>query len=754
MEEIENTSNISNLANFDNQLPRHIGRYEIVELLGKGGMGKIYKAVDSDLERIVAIKVLNEAEFNQTHHPLLKEARIAAQLSHPNIVTIYEKSQESDQHYIVMEYIPGCSLTEYLKQGLPNTQWVMSTFYKIVLAIQYAHHMDVLHRDLKPANIMMMAKKEPKVTDFGLAKMINADTSVSSSGTIIGTPAYIPPEQIHGKVAEIDQRSDVYGLGAILYEMLTGRPPFHGNNLLEIARAVLEKPPQSPKKLNNSVPDEVEAICLKCLEKNPKRRYQTARALAQDIERYLTCRPITLYSHRTFYRMNKWIKRNLTSGKVGMAGIFLVCLVSIISNVFMYRYTHEKPVQIIQSQNLAKSKSTQSERILNHITDASTEHSKITMPKSERYSSLPDNFWADIKKLVEKDADYATIEAKFLEAQKSISPSNLFHRQWGKCCLFYASGERQQSRRKELLKNALRQFDRALAIFPDDFQTCFLAYQLCIRYLHNEQWYTIAEIYRHRMKDESNQYHCYVQAHDEFDQAQVLQDAKLRNAHLESALRHCDEALRYESEFAYAYAMKAIIYCKLKNYPESLQNCQIALALSTNSMVDPLGLANYTTDFFPHPGHVDFLTICGDVYYESENFHKAIEFYDEAIKSDAGNAKAYTRRGQCYKKSGRFEESCSDLSLAIQAEGNLIVCYRERGESYLALKKYSSALEDAQTLARLYPTESASHILKADIYGQQHQYQKAIDEIQIAIELDPKDSKLYLKRAILGCLKK
>jgi tetratricopeptide (TPR) repeat protein len=260
-----------------------IGRYVVVDELGRGGMGIVYKAWDGDLRRFVALKVLSGPWDDEDLARFRREAQSAAGLNHPNIITVFEVSTSDDSPYIALELVDGKTL-DGRKLTAPKAAELMIT---IARAVDVAHKRGLIHRDLKPSNIMIDAKGSPRVMDFGLAKAVRSSSQITVSGTVVGTPAYMSPEQAQGRVREMDKRSDIFSLGAMLYELLTGEAPFRGKTPLETLTAVVACKPLRPTKLAPSVPKPLEAILLRCLHKEPSGRYPSCEALARDLERFL-----------------------------------------------------------------------------------------------------------------------------------------------------------------------------------------------------------------------------------------------------------------------------------------------------------------------------------------------------------------------------------------------------------------------------------------------------------------------------------
>ena len=292
-----------------------LGDYELLEEIGRGGQGVVFRARQKSLNRIVALKVIGLGQWATKAH--LKrfrlEAEAAASLDHPCIVPIYEVGERDGQCYFSMKFVEGGQLDEVVNQTPISIRQAVELIAKVARTVHYAHEHGILHRDIKPGNILLDAKGEPQLTDFGLARLVESESTVTRTLEVLGTPSYMAPEQAAGNNAKLTSATDVYGLGAVLYQLLTGHPPFAGGTTYETIKLLLETEPQAPRLWNPKVDRDLSTICLKCLEKDPQRRYSSALALAEDLERWLKHEPIQARRTGVLARGKKWLQRNPTA---------------------------------------------------------------------------------------------------------------------------------------------------------------------------------------------------------------------------------------------------------------------------------------------------------------------------------------------------------------------------------------------------------------------------------------------------------
>jgi serine/threonine protein kinase/tetratricopeptide (TPR) repeat protein len=288
------------------------GDYELLEQVGRGGQGVVFRARQKSLNRTVALKVINLGQWASKAH--LKrfrlEAEAAARLEHPGIVPIHEVGERDGSCYFSMKFVEGGQLDAVAKREPMPMRRAVELIAKVARTVHYAHEHGILHRDIKPGNILLDAKGEPHLTDFGLARLVESESNVTQTLDVLGTPSYMAPEQAVGNNVAVSSATDVYGLGAVLYQLLTGQPPFAGGTTYETIKLLLDAEPRHPRLLNPRIDRDLSTICLKCLEKDPKRRYSSALALAEDLERWLKHEPILARHTGIFVRSRKWAQRN------------------------------------------------------------------------------------------------------------------------------------------------------------------------------------------------------------------------------------------------------------------------------------------------------------------------------------------------------------------------------------------------------------------------------------------------------------
>ncbi len=358
-----------------------VAGYEIQEELGRGGMGIVFKAYQPELDRTVALKIIRSADLAHESEIVRfsREAQAVAKLEHPHIVPIYEVGTDQQLHYFSMGYVEGETLDARMRREPLRRDAVTTVMLGICRGLGYAHQKGIVHRDIKPSNVMLDAKLSPRIMDFGLAKQLELDDKLTLTGHLVGTPAYMAPEQAAG--SEVTSAVDIYAAGAVLYFMLTGRPPFRSDTVVDLLRQVQEVDPVEPRKLDPSIPLDLETICLKCLEKSPHHRYPSMEALAEELERFQQGIPIQARPSGTVERFRKWFVRNPVVGTLSTA--VLVTLISLLGLAGYTSWVTAESNERLKTENQAKQAALQALAIEKQNLEKSRENERNARMASE-----------------------------------------------------------------------------------------------------------------------------------------------------------------------------------------------------------------------------------------------------------------------------------------------------------------------------------------------------------------------------------
>jgi serine/threonine protein kinase/Flp pilus assembly protein TadD len=410
-----------------------LGDYELLEEVGRGGQGVVFRARQKSLNRTVALKVISLGQWASQEHlkRFRREAEAAASLDNPGIVPIYEVGERDGSCYFSMKFVEGGQLDEVVRRAPISIRQAAELIVKVARTVHYAHEHGILHRDIKPGNILLDQKSEPHLTDFGLARLVESESTVTRTLEVLGTPSYMAPEQAAGETTKLNKATDVYGLGAVLYQLLTGQPPFAGGTTYETIRLLRDTEPRSPRLLNPKVDRDLSTICLKCLEKHPHHRYSTAAALAEDLEHWLKHEPIRARPSGFIVHARKWVRRNPSTA------MLVTLLVSIAIGLGVTVWKHEsevvipKSVAVLPFENLSDDPNNAyfaegiQQEILTRLAKIA-DIRVISRTSTQRYHSKPDNLAQVAKQLgvanvlvgsVQKATDQVRVNVQMVNTQ-------------------------------------------------------------------------------------------------------------------------------------------------------------------------------------------------------------------------------------------------------------------------------------------------------------------------------------------------
>ena len=410
------------------------GDYELLEEIGRGGQGVVYRARQKSLNRTVALKVIGLGPWTTEAHlkRFRREAEAAASLEHPGIVPIHEVGERDGCCYFSMKFVDGGQLDEVVRRTPMPIRQSAELIAKVARTVQYAHEHGILHRDIKPGNILLDKKGKPLLTDFGLARLVETESTVTRTKEVLGTPSYMAPEQAAGQHAKLSNATDVYGLGAVLYQLLTSHPPFAGGITYETIKLVLETEPRRPRLLNPKIDRDLSTICLKCLEKDPKRRYSSALALAEDLKHWLNHEPIRAKRSVFFTHARKWARRNPGAALLVTSLVALAVGIGVIVwKTELFRLAPEKSIAVLPFENPSGDPNDANfadgiqEEILTRLAKI-RDLKVISRTSTQRYQSKPRNLPEIAKQLgvaiilegsVQKANDQVRVNVQLINAQ-------------------------------------------------------------------------------------------------------------------------------------------------------------------------------------------------------------------------------------------------------------------------------------------------------------------------------------------------
>src|SRR6266568_702270 len=687
------------------------GDYELLEEIGRGGQGVVYRARQKSLNRTVALKVIGLGHWATEAHlkRFRREAESAASLEHPCIVPIHEVGERDGSCYFSMKFIEGGQLDEVVKNEPMPVRRAVELINKVARTVHYAHEHHILHRDIKPGNILLDRQGEPHLTDFGLARLVETESTVTRTMEVLGTPSYMAPEQAVGNNAVVTSTTDIYGLGAVLYQLVTAHPPFAGGTTFETIRLVLDTEPRQPRLLNPKIDRDLNTICLKCLEKDPKRRYASALALAEDLERWLKHEPIRARRTGLVTRGRKWVRRNPSIAVMATMLLFL----AVPLGVMIWR--------------------TRSERSpLSNV--APPEKSIAVLPFSNLSKEQENAFFADgvqdeIVTDLAKVADLKVISRTSVMPYKSGMARNLrqIGQQLGVAHLVEGSVQRAGNRVRVNTQLVDARTDRHLwgQIYDRDLADVFaiqseiaktIADQLQAKLSPGEK----SAIELHPMSD--------ISAFDLYARAKniLLAASDSTKAELLQAVDLLNQAVIHDQSFFDAYCQLAYAHDAL--YWFGLDHTSARLALAEAAIQSASRLR-------PDAGETH-LARAQNLYWAYGDYDGALAELEVARQTLPNDARIFDLTGNIQRRQGRWEESTRNFERVVELNprdvGTLVL---GMAWNYSSCRRYAEAKPWLARVLAFEPNNSFAKVLLAyvdfDWKADTQPFRQTIDSIRV-----------------------
>jgi serine/threonine protein kinase len=661
-----------------------LGDYELLEEIGRGGQGVVYRARQKSLNRTVALKVIGLGQWATKAH--LKrfrlEAEAAASLEHPCIVPIYEVGERDGACYFSMGLVEGGQLDAVAKREPMPLRHAAELVAKLARTVHYAHERGILHRDIKPGNILLDAKGEPHLTDFGLARLVETESTVTHTLEVLGTPSYMAPEQAVGNNTAISSATDVYGLGAVLYQLLTGHPPFAGGTTLETARLVLDTEPRQPRLLNPKVDRDLATICLKCLEKDPQRRYSSALALAEDLERWLKHEPIRARRIGLFTRGRKWVRRNPTTA------VLVVALAAVMGAMIWKSDLVQRPVTtgiaVLPFENRSEDKANAyfvdgiQDEILTRLSKIA-DLKVISRTSTQHYKSAPENLPEIARQLgvahilegsVQKSGDAVRVNVQLI---KAANDSHLWADTYDRRLtdIFSVESEVATAIADQLQAKLSQKEKSAISERPT---SDLAAYDL---FLRAKELIYDGEVNPSRLRE------------DLFKAVQLLDQALARDPAF--LLAHC--RLAYAHDLIYWF---------------NFDHTETRLALAETSVRAAVRLQ-------PDSGETH-LAQATHFYWGYRDYDRAREELVEAQHALPNNVQIFMFLGRIDRRQGRWDEAIRNLERAVDLDPRNVEWIWRVGQIYSSdLRRYRDAIAMANRALALEPRSAFLRALPAVI---------------------------------------
>ncbi len=665
------------------ELLGELGDYELLEEIGRGGQGVVFRARQKSLNRTVALKVISLGQWASKAHlkRFRREAEAAASLDHPSIVPIYEVGEREGSCYFSMKFIDGGQLDEVVRRAPMSIRHATELIAKVARTVQYAHEHGILHRDIKPGNILLDAKGEPLLTDFGLARLVETESTVTRTLEVLGTPSYMAPEQAAANNAQLTSATDVYGLGAVLYQLLTGHPPFAGGTTYETIKLLLETGPRQPRQLNPKIDRDLSTICLKCLGKDPKRRYSSALALAEDLEHWLKHEPILARRAGVFTRGRKWVRRNPTSALLAASLIALAAAAGwIVWKSEFIRHPVTNGIAVLPFENLSADPDNayfvegMQEEILTRLASIA-DLRVISRTSTQRYQSKPRNLGQIAKQLgvanvvegsVQKTADQVRVNVQLINAQ---TDSHLWADTYDRKLtdIFGVESEIAKRIAAALQAKLTGREEQALAVKPTDNTEAYDAYLRGLAYT---------------LKGGSTP------------------------ANFLPAQKYLREAVRLDPKFAVAWAL--LSYLDARGYQNTSLQPTVALREETRLAAE--------TALTLQPNLGEAILAKGYYHYAClKDYDTAVRYFEQARQFLPNSSRIPEALASIARRRGQWDRSESYFNEAERLDPSNVNMLTQHALSYIVLRRFPEALRKLDQIFNITPDDVHALTFQADI---------------------------------------
>jgi serine/threonine protein kinase/Tfp pilus assembly protein PilF len=658
------------------------GDYELLDEIGRGGQGVVYRAHQKSLNRTVALKVIGLGPWTTEAHlkRFQREAEAAASLEYPCIVPVYEVGERDGSCYFSMKFVEGGQLDEAVKRTPISIRRAVELIAKLACTVHYAHEHGILHRDIKPGNILLDAQGEPLLTDFGLAGLMEAESTITRTLDVMGTPSYMAPEQAAGDHTKISKATDIYGLGAVLYQLLTDHPPFAGGTTYETIRLLLNTEPRQPRLWNRKIDRELSTICLKCLEKDPKRRYSSALALAEDLEHWLKHEPILARRTGLFTRARKWVRRNPSTAGLITLLVALAAGSGVVVWNRVFAVPMPKSVAVLPFENLSHDPDNAyfadgiQDEILTRLAQIA-DLKVISRTSTQQYQSKPRNLAQIAKQLgvanvvegtVQKAADQIRVNVQLINAQ---TDSHLWADTYDRKLtdILVVESEVAKAIAEQLQAKLTGQEEQIIAAKPTDNPEAYDAYLRGLAYT---------------LKPGNN------------------------TANALGAQKYLREAVQLDPKFALGWA--------LLSYTDSVGYLTKALQRTDALREEARRAAETALTLQPKLG--DTLLAQGQYHYAClKDYDTAVRYFEQARQLLPNSSRIPEVLAYVARRQGRWDRSESYFNEAEHLDPRNVNVFTEHALLYIALRRFPEALRKLDQVLNITPDDMDTLALKASI---------------------------------------